>query len=406
MGLVDSCATALMLAMGVVSIAAPVRAQFVYIGLTNGTIESVRINPNGSLTQVGSPFAAPVGLMVVTPSALPDGDGPKRKSGSKFLYTVYNTLQYLPGFVSGFSIGATGALTPAGTTTLPPLQSFPLSMAADPAGKSLYIGRYLPVGGENPLAYDIGANGSLTLLGSQIATQDRLRQLAVSPNGRFLYAEAVSALDNQSMVVMAIGSDGSLSQVGSPIAAGFGIRPFVIDPTGRFLYLANNNLPTNVDNILEYRIGSDGRLTLIGSTPDAPIIVGVIPVGTLPSGMAADPDGQFIYASQSSATDNTKRYIQVYRINSNGTLTAIGSPIGQGGALAVDPAGRFLYELIANAVNGYRILPNGRLNPISSFPLGVPASTFVISACNTGEDDKGQCHSACNTGEDDKGQCH
>src|SRR5690242_11039124 len=79
-----ACAT--VLSFGITLLAAPLIGQYVYVALSDSTIAVERIEPNGTLSPVGSPVAAQPGFgsMVVSPAAA--------GSASKYLYVLTRNL--------------------------------------------------------------------------------------------------------------------------------------------------------------------------------------------------------------------------------------------------------------------------------------------------------------------------
>ena len=70
------------------------------------------------------------------------------------------------------------------------------------------------------------------------------------------------------------------------------------------------------DNVSAYSIGSDG----------APTPIGTFPAATTPRGVAASPDGRYLYVSNQGSDD-----ISAYDIAANGTLSQVtGSPFASG----------------------------------------------------------------------------
>jgi Lactonase, 7-bladed beta-propeller len=160
-----------MLAVGLVWLAAPLRAQFAYVpNVGSNNVSAYRIGANGALMPVaGSPFAA--------------GSGP-------FAVAVDPTgkFAYVPNFgddnVSAYSIGANGALTPVAGSPFA-AGSGSHSVAVDPTGKFAYVVNF---GKNNVSAYSIGANGALTpVAGSPFAAGNNPNSVAVNPTGKFAY---------------------------------------------------------------------------------------------------------------------------------------------------------------------------------------------------------------------------
>lgn len=158
-------------------------------------------------------------------------------------------------------------------------------------------------------------------------------------------------------------------------------------PTSEFLYVAdaqNNGVwMFSVDT-------SSGSLTLIpySSSPSQPHA----PAGSVPSGVAVDPCGQWVYVSN-QVSNNVSAY-KICNIISqpicsvtNGTLAPIGSPVPTGngpGPLVVSPQDNSLYVLdkSANATAGdisaFQISQsNGSLSPLS--PATVATGNMPVS---------------------------
>jgi 6-phosphogluconolactonase (cycloisomerase 2 family) len=105
--------------------------------------------------------------------------------------------------------------------------------------------------------------------------------------------------------------------------------PFV-DPLGRFLYMGDQT----DSEIWTIPLDSSGNL----GTPA--VALGAV---TNPGAMAVDPAGAYLYA-QTGSNNNT---ISSYSVSASGTLTSIGSVPGPGHILQmlVSPSGNFLYAI-------------------------------------------------------------
>ena len=128
----------------------------------------------------------------------------------------------------------------------------------------------------------------------------------------------------------------------------------------QFAYVGNGG---GSNNISAYRIDENGALSQIPGSPFA--------AGNLPSSVAVDPSGRFVYVVNEASND-----VSGYRINKDGGLTPLSeSPFRVGidpHEVAVDPAGKFLYVVNAvdNNVSGFRIDGDGALIP--TFEFAVP----------------------------------
>jgi 6-phosphogluconolactonase len=117
-------------------------------------------------------------------------------------------------------------------------------------------------------------------------TAVRAAEVTLHPNHSFLYVSTrldqsddagnATSLDGYIMVY-AVGAGGQVTALDST-EVGPEPRSFAIDPTGKFLFVGN--LHASADNVVEYRIGSDGKLTKASSVTIAnPYFVAAIDLG-------------------------------------------------------------------------------------------------------------------------------
>jgi 6-phosphogluconolactonase len=348
---------------------------------------------------------------------------------AEFVYVANN----VSNDVSGFSVGATGALVPIGTV---PAGSGPISVAVDPGGKFVYVANQ----NSNTIsAYIIGATGVLTpVSGSPFAAGASPDSLAVDPTGRFLYVANFSFFSPGTVSGFSINrATGALTPIsGSPFPNFFFPVSLAVDPTGKFLYVVNakqSGVPLP-GGVFAYTINaSTGALTPI-SGPS----LGLFDAGFKPVSLAVDPTGQFVYVvdealnpfppigqgvveftinpttgalapiagsplltvdtPRSVAVDPTGKFVYVanhegtvsaFSIGATGALTAIGSvaaggPVAVGfspSSVAVDPTGRFVYVVNpdANAIFAFGIGPTGALTPLGSVPAGTRPISVAIA---------------------------
>lgn len=158
--------------------------------MTSGTVEEVRVHPNGN-----------------------------------FLYTSSG---------DGFSIGAGGTLTP--------LAGFPVTLGMTPGsldtnGTLLFINNK---DSNNVSAFLVNtSNGALTpVSGSPFATGDRPVSGAIHPSGQFYFTANRNSSNVSSFL---IGAGGGLTPVtGSPFTTGASPRSVFVHPNGNFLYTVNS----------------------------------------------------------------------------------------------------------------------------------------------------------------------
>ncbi len=103
-----------------------------------------------------------------------------------------------------------------------------------------------------------------------------------------------------------------------------------------------------------------------------------------PSSIILDPPGAFAYAILNSATSslcqNTVTGIQAFKVNSDGTLATVGSPVLDSNplALAMDSAGKFLFVAEGGGVNVYTV-SNGTLTAVGSFAVTLPPGAGFLA---------------------------
>jgi len=140
------------------------------------------------------------------------------------------------------------------------------------------------------------------------------RHLAFHPNGKHLYV--INELSNSVTLFDYDSQSGALTQrqTISTLPDGFGGKSYCADlkitPDGRFLYGTNRGH----DSIAAYRIGPDGRLTLIGMEPSR---------GKGPQNLAIVPGGTWLLCANMPGNN-----VAVFRIDpQSGGLTCVGEPV-------------------------------------------------------------------------------
>jgi len=235
---------------------------------------------------------------------------------------VYTTDDNGPGSVSGFAIGAAGALSPIACTPASNCNTgfYPLGIAIDPSG------RYLYTADENSnevSVFSIGVGGALAPVacGSgcsvPVSSGNSPYGMAADPTGRYVYVTNFTRGTPSKpgiVQVFSIGSGGVLSPVACSTSCetGNGSYPdaVAVDPSGHYVYTADSG--TNA--VSAFSIGAGGALTPIPCTPAANCQT---PSGSGPDALAIDPSGKFLYVSGGSST------ISVFSIGSDGALTPI-----------------------------------------------------------------------------------
>jgi len=169
---------------------------------------------------------------------------------------------------------------------------------------------------------------------------------------------------------------GALTEINrSPFAAGTWARGVAADPQGHFLYIPNW-LSANVS-----AYGIDGDTGALSTIPGSPFAA-----GDHPAAVAVDPLGRFVYVANQYSGN-----ISVFSINpTTGALTRVPDspfqtyewPVG----MAAGPSGKFLY--VANfwgQVSVYAISGNGSLSEIPGSPFYAGTGTFQVAISPSGK---------------------
>jgi len=179
-----------------------------------------------------------------------------------FLYAINYGTGTIAGTISAYSIDpSTGNLTPLSTATYPTGVG-PLYSTIDPTGTYLYVPNSLD---NTVTGYSIGASGALTSLGSARAVTGAtsVENVAVSPNGNYLYVLDFGTATNGQVFgfTLAAGVPSTTLISGTPIPTGQSPAGMAIDPTGALLAVDNAGNLTSASTISLFTIGSSGGLT-------------------------------------------------------------------------------------------------------------------------------------------------
>jgi len=238
---------------------APEGGRAVSSFLFTGGVQGLAVAADGSIAFAGAPVSSPsvTGLAVS-----PDG---------RFAYApTRDFMGSLAVGITGYSIGASGALTALPTS---PYSSGEIGdVAITPNGRFLYAST-----GAAIKRFSVGSSGALTELAP--AAIAGVRTLAMAPDGRSLFTGFDGMTDGVGSY--SIGVDGSLTENGLPVSAGgASMDYFTVSPSGRNVYMPESN----ADAIVTAAVAPDGKLTVVDSDPVADA-----------DSAAATPDGRFLY---------------------------------------------------------------------------------------------------------------
>ena len=138
------------------------------------------------------------------------------------------------GYVFGFSVGSTGALSPLNGGVPVPAGSLPCGIASDSSGGHVYVTDYAQ---GQVLGFSVASGALSPIAGSPFAAGNQPKAIAVDPTYPFAY---VANLLDGTVSAYSIGSSGALSSLGATYDAGQQPVAIGIDPsTSHFVFTAN-----------------------------------------------------------------------------------------------------------------------------------------------------------------------
>jgi 6-phosphogluconolactonase (cycloisomerase 2 family) len=186
--------------------------------------------------------------------------------------------------------------------------------------------------------------------------------ITVLSSGAAAYVSAYDSTANRGYVFGFSVASGSLTPLngGAPLAGMLHPSAIASDPSGKFVYVTD----TTADQLFAYAVNSDGSLSTLGST---------LPTGNQPSAIIADPNYPYLYVA--NALDGN---VEAYSISPSGSLSFLGGsttpvlyPAGiQPLAIGIDPSTHhFLFTL--------NFLSNGAAGTISDFEIDTASGALV-----------------------------
>jgi 6-phosphogluconolactonase (cycloisomerase 2 family) len=169
--------------------------------------------------------------------------------------------------------------------------------------------------------------------------------------------------------------DGTLAQIAPPFADAGAVLGLAIDPGGRYLYASNNT----GDQIVMFRINQT-----TGALDAANPVITTLASGSRPRGMVSDLNNHLYVALQGT------NLVSAYRIESNGSLTALGAVAAGSSpdslAIANNSSGTFLYvtNFLGSSISVYNVLGSGALslNTTVSTPASRPKGIIADNNSN------------------------
>ena len=230
--------------------------SFLYSANSDATVGAYKINSDGSLAHI-----ADLNLGACHTGAITANDS--------FVWVVDVCGSQGTGFQAPLNIwtlriGASGALTNPNSAAVAGAYAFLWALQVTPAANFLYAAG--GPGSPQIYSFSVGADGSLTLLGTQMVQTNSFYcgDLSHSPDGKFFYATDEQEVVHALAVNTTTGMVTELST--SPYSPG-GRGQLVVDLTGAFVYMGDQG---NTGQVIGYaRDMTTGALTLIGNTSTA-----------------------------------------------------------------------------------------------------------------------------------------
>lgn len=360
---------------------------------------SVAVHPSGSFVYVPCAFNGPLGNSVSVYAVASNGSLSlvERKGAGKvpsdfqihpnglFAYSVASA----DSAVRAFSIAFDGRLTLVNTVGTGPLGATPSSFTIDPAGRYGFV---VNQSTNDTISYAIDpVTGALTILGFLAPTGGQgPSMVAADFGGRVFIANRASNDLSMFTVASATGImtfQRTLRMRQAPSALLRIDAPAPVTGTARFAYVTNGFNGPQGNSVSAFQIAANGALTPLGSPSSA---------GIGPNGVAVDPTGQLLFASNQASPPGAP-FLSQYKTDPGvpGSLLANGSvnvgdagvALGNAKAVATEPSGRFVYAgnigSIAGdgKVSGFLVdFASGNFGDLSA----MPGSPFDIVLSNTG----------------------
>jgi 6-phosphogluconolactonase (cycloisomerase 2 family) len=325
----------------------------------------------------------------------------------KFAYVANQGSSTVASSISAYTINAqNGKLSVVSGSPFPDgaAGTFALanSVAVDPSGRFAYVAN----GAGSVAEYTIDpSSGALAAIpGSPLTVGSTPTAVAVDPSGRFVYVTNGGS-DGPFVSAYAINtSTGALTPIsGSPFPAA-GAVSVTVDPSGQFVYVASGFSVEGSGNISAFTINpSTGALTAVAGSPFSSGVHG-------PGAVAVDPSGRFAFVTAENAVPDSGDMFEMssFAIDAaTGGLTFLFGSSNLGGAtnsVAADPLGQFIYatqdvvgDLVAFSFNFTQGFFSTQLTTDVCIPDALPFSITVdpsgefVYVANLGANDVTAC---------------
>lgn len=368
-------------ALALLAFSAPAADTLVYFG-TYTTPKSKGIYVSRLNVATGALSAPTLAAEATSPSFL------AVHPSKRFLYAVneVNTFEGKPaGVVSGFAIGATGALSAVNQQSSG--GTGPAHLVVDREGRNVLVANY---GGGSVAVLPIDRDGRLQPASAFVqhtgssVNADRQKAphahgIVMEPKNRLAYV-ADLGLDKV-LIYRLDAAKGSLVPSEPAFAAvqpGSGPRHVALDPKGRFAYVINEMTCTITAFSRDAKSGALTEVQTVSTLPDGQ----QVEKGFSTAEIAVHPSGRFLYGSNRGHNSIAAFVIDA----ASGRLTPIEHEPTQGSTprgFGIDPSGAWL--LVGNQRSDSVVVlkidaKSGRLDPVGPpIELGSPVSVEFVN---------------------------
>jgi 6-phosphogluconolactonase (cycloisomerase 2 family) len=282
-------------------------------------------------------------------------------------YVYVTTNGATPGVVNQYKVDyESGAIVQFGTPVAAGAK--PVATVATPDATTIYV---VNQGDSTVQQFNIQSGGTLVSKGVYKTTGNTPTAIAIDPAGKFLFVtctyQGTNTTGAGALSVFPVNSDNTL---GTATNINVGNAPVAVaitnfNPT---VYVVDQD-PTN-PQVLAFTESSTGTLTPVaGTTATTGFRAGIVP-----SAIAEDPTGRFVYV-----TDKAANQLIGYLVQAGGGLVAmVNGPFTTGlypVAVVADPRGEYVYTVNFNA------------NSISSYVLNTSTGTpSAVAGATTATD--------------------
>jgi 6-phosphogluconolactonase (cycloisomerase 2 family) len=296
-------------------------------------------------------------------------------TSSRFLYAAIPTSNTIGAYREDPNSGVLTQLSGSPISAGAGVQA----LAMHPSGQYLYAANSAT---NNLSVYQISSTGGLTEKTPRTAAGTSPTLLAMDSKGSFLYVSNSGSFDISVYSIDA--STGLLKPVaqtsGATAPIGLQAMNLALTPSGNFLYVTGEeSLGQSTQGVIEAFPLTEGVLG--NPVAGSPFVTGNIPLG-----LAIDSTGTHLYTANKQ--DNS---ISPFTINADGSLTALGSAIGQTfvGAVSVliDKSGKYLYVANQGSANvtAYAIGSDGSLGLLAGSPFTAASQPSFLLTDSSGK---------------------